>query len=49
MKVAVDKGLTFYDASYVYSAEANNLAIVSEDKKLIKKANAVPQKEFIRL
>lgn len=49
MKVAVDKGLTFYDASYVYSAEANNLTLVSEDKELIKKANAVPLKEFIRL
>jgi len=49
MKVAADKGLTFYDASYVYSAEAYNLTLVSEDKKLIKKANAVPPMEFIRL
>jgi Predicted nucleic acid-binding protein, contains PIN domain len=49
MRVAVDKGLTFYDASYVYSAEANDLTLVSEDKELIKKANAVPLKEFIRL
>ena len=49
MKVAVDRGLTFYDASYVYSAEANNLTLVSEDKELIKKANAVPLKEFVRL
>jgi len=48
MKVAVDKGLTFYDASYVYSAEAKAY-LVSEDKEIIKKANAVPLKEFIRL
>ena len=48
MKVAVDKGLTFYDASYFYSAKAKAY-LVSEDKELIKKANAIPLKEFIKL
>jgi len=48
MKVAVDKGLTFHDASYVYFAEAKPY-LVSEDKELIKEANAVSLKEFIRL
>ncbi|WP_236753617.1 type II toxin-antitoxin system VapC family toxin [Acidianus sp. HS-5] len=47
MKVAVNMGLTFYDASYVYSAKVNNLTLVSEDKDLIKKANAISFKDFI--
>ncbi|MEM1627205.1 MAG: type II toxin-antitoxin system VapC family toxin [Sulfolobaceae archaeon] len=48
MKVAVQKGLTFYDASYAYSAEVNGLTLVSEDKELIKKANAIPVRELIK-
>ena len=49
MKVAIEKGLTFYDAAYVYSAESHGLILVSEDRELIKKANAVSLKDFLRL
>ncbi len=47
MKVASEKGLTFYDASYVCSAESNGLILVSEDKELIKRAKAIPLKDIL--
>lgn len=47
MKVAIEKELTFYDAAYVYSAASHGLILVSEDKELIKKANALSLKDFI--
>ena len=48
MKVAVDRGLTFYDASYVCAAESRGLLLVSEDADLRKKGNAISLKEFLR-
>ena len=47
MKVAVDRGLTFYDASYVYAAESRGLVLVSEDSDLRRKGNAISLKEFL--
>ncbi|MGQ4891504.1 MAG: type II toxin-antitoxin system VapC family toxin [Candidatus Njordarchaeia archaeon] len=37
LKLAEDRGLTYYDASYVFHAIENNLILVTEDKKLLKK------------
>jgi len=34
-RIAVEKGLTFYDASYLHTAEKRNLKLVSEDKDLL--------------
>ncbi|BCU66785.1 PIN domain nuclease [Sulfolobales archaeon HS-7] len=48
MKVASERGLTFYDAAYVYSAESKGLVLVSEDRELIRKANAIPLKEIMK-
>jgi predicted nucleic acid-binding protein len=49
MKIAIEKGLTYYDASYVYVKESLGLILVSNDKELIKKCNAISLKDFIRL
>jgi predicted nucleic acid-binding protein len=38
LKLAVEKGLTVYDASYVYNARERNLVLVTEDEKLMEKA-----------
>ena len=48
LKIAVEKGLTYYDASYVYSSEVNGLTLVSEDKELITKTDAIPLREFLK-
>ncbi|WP_373469295.1 type II toxin-antitoxin system VapC family toxin [Acidianus infernus] len=48
MKVAIDKGLTYYDASYVYVAESLGLTLVSNDRELIRKANAITLEELIK-
>lgn len=41
-KIATEKGLTFYDASYLYAAEKNNLKLVTEDRELLNSSkNAV--------
>lgn len=37
METAVQMKITFYDASYVYSAKAKELKLVTEDFRLIKK------------
>jgi len=34
LKIAVDEGLTFYDASYLHLAVKNNLTFVTDDDKL---------------
>jgi len=47
IKIAIEKNLTYYDASYVYASKNFGLILVSEDKDLIKKANAISVKEFI--
>jgi predicted nucleic acid-binding protein len=38
LKLAVEKGLTVYDALYVYNARERNLVLVTEDEKLMEKA-----------
>ena len=46
---ALDLGITYYDAAYVYTAEKRNLLFVTEDKKLY---NAIKNKiktEVLRL
>ncbi|AAK41096.1 Conserved hypothetical protein [Saccharolobus solfataricus P2] len=48
MKVAIDKGLTYYDASYVYVAESLGLTLVSNNRELIRKANAITLEELIK-
>jgi len=41
-KIATEKGLTFYDASYLYAAEKHNLKLVTEDRELLNSSkNAV--------
>ncbi len=37
LEVAVERNLTFYDASYAYLAEKENLRLVTQDKDLLKK------------
>jgi predicted nucleic acid-binding protein len=49
MKIATEKGLTYYDASYSHVAESLGLVLVSNDKELIRKANAISLKDFIKL
>ena len=48
MKIAVEKGLTYYDASYVFASFSKGLTLVSNDKDLIEKGGAIPFKEFIK-
>jgi predicted nucleic acid-binding protein len=38
LKLAIEKGLTIYDASYLYIAKERGLTLVTEDERLIKKA-----------
>jgi len=35
-RIAVEKGLTFYDASYLHTAEKRNLKLITEDRDLLK-------------
>lgn len=35
--IAVEREITFYDASYVYIAEAYNLKLITLDKNLLNK------------
>jgi len=37
-KIAVERGLSFYDASYVYVAEKQGLKLVTEDENLLNKS-----------
>ncbi|MGQ4891171.1 MAG: type II toxin-antitoxin system VapC family toxin [Candidatus Njordarchaeia archaeon] len=37
LEIAVNERLTFYDASYIYFARVNNLILVTNDQKLLKK------------
>lgn len=34
LKIAVKEGLTYYDASYIYTAMKNNLTLVTDDQQL---------------
>ena len=40
MILAMERNLTFYDASYVYLAEKENMELVTEDNDLIKKCKS---------
>jgi predicted nucleic acid-binding protein len=45
--VAIERNLTFYDASYAYIAEKGNLRLVTQDTDLLKKCKvAIPIKEM---
>jgi predicted nucleic acid-binding protein len=37
LAVAIERNLTFYDASYAYLAEKENLTLVTQDNHLLKK------------
>ena len=48
LAVAIERHLTFYDASYAYIAEKENIKLVTEDIDLLKKCRAaIPIKEMI--
>ncbi len=36
IKIAVEEGITYYDASYIHAAIENNLVLVTDDEKLVK-------------
>jgi predicted nucleic acid-binding protein len=40
LAVAIERNLTFYDASYAYLAERENLRLVTQDIDLLKKCKA---------
>jgi len=47
LQVAIERNLTFYDASYVYLAEKENLKLVTADNDLLKKCKtAIPVDEM---
>ena len=47
LAVAVQRKLTFYDASYVYVAEKENLKLVTQDADMLKKCKlAIPIREM---
>jgi len=43
LTLAMDRNLTFYDASYAYLAEKENMLLVTEDADLIKKCKCAIQ------
>jgi len=48
LKLSLSRGLTFYDASYVYVAESMGMNLVTEDKQILSSTrNAINFKEFI--
>lgn len=49
LKIAVDKDITFYDASYIHVAERSGLKLVTEDKELLEKySGAVNLDEMLK-
>ncbi|MGA3112422.1 MAG: type II toxin-antitoxin system VapC family toxin [Candidatus Bathyarchaeia archaeon] len=47
LMVAIQRKLTFYDASHVYIAEKENLKLVTQDSDILKKCKlAIPIKEM---
>ncbi len=48
MKVAVERGLTYYDASYAYVAGSFGLTLISRDRDLIEKAGATSLEDFVK-
>lgn len=48
-KIAVERDVSFYDASYVYTAETQNLKLITEDEDLLKKCrNSVTLEKFLK-
>lgn len=42
LRLSVSRGLTFYDASYVYAAESMGFVLVTEDRQMLKStSNAI--------
>ncbi|MEM3648974.1 MAG: type II toxin-antitoxin system VapC family toxin, partial [Thermoproteota archaeon] len=47
-KIAVERDLSFYDASYVYAAEKQNLKLITEDENLFNKCkNSITLDRFL--
>ncbi|MBO3797277.1 MAG: type II toxin-antitoxin system VapC family toxin [Thermoproteota archaeon] len=47
-KIAVERDLSFYDASYAYAAEKQNLKLISEDENLLNKCkNSITLDKFL--
>jgi predicted nucleic acid-binding protein len=47
LAISIERNLTFYDASYAYIAEKQNLKLVTEDTDLLKKCKvAISVKEL---
>ncbi|NLE06820.1 MAG: type II toxin-antitoxin system VapC family toxin [Crenarchaeota archaeon] len=43
LAIAIERNLTFYDASYAYIAEKQNVKLVTQDTDLLKKCKiAIP-------
>jgi predicted nucleic acid-binding protein len=40
LEIAVERDLTFYDASYAYVAETQGLSLVTQDRELLRKSPA---------
>ncbi|GAB6947254.1 type II toxin-antitoxin system VapC family toxin [Vulcanisaeta sp. JCM 16161] len=48
LRLSLSRGLTFYDASYVYAAESMEMTLVTEDKQILKStSSAISFKEFV--
>ncbi|MGB9717567.1 MAG: type II toxin-antitoxin system VapC family toxin [Thermoproteota archaeon] len=48
-EIAVERGLSFYDASYVYVAEKLNLKLITEDEEMLNKCkNSVALDKFLK-
>ena len=48
LEIATERNLSFYDASYAYMAEKENLVLVTEDKKLLRStSNSIGVKELL--
>ena len=49
LKIAIDKNITFYDASYIYIAEKMGLKLVSEDDEILEKySDAINLEEMLK-
>jgi len=46
MKIAVSRGLSFYDACYIAASEKHGLTLVSNDSKILKHSSAISFNDF---
>ncbi|PSN90267.1 PIN domain nuclease [Candidatus Marsarchaeota G2 archaeon OSP_D] len=46
MKIAVNRGLSFYDACYIAASEKHGLTLVSNDSKILKNSSAISFNDF---